>query len=371
MVSLRERKSRPSYASMAGLELLSEDSGSEKGHPAESSRAKGKEKEGPGYGAESSDDGDAISLSSGDSSEFQPDVDRPKEKKKGRGGPGSSRRANTAGDSSDGHSSDELKELEESEDDEMDVDEDESDLVSINESERRQKGSGRGMKNRIKGKEASRRPRPKKNQVVRAIIPSYDRPNKPGLSTQGGRPGGNGLDSLPPAYRSILQQSTVVLAKPAVRTEQQKQGTGRENEKYRNLGVEGFTSGPSTPVITRLTRHPREQPYSKELVRWVSDEHGEDTIKRKETRQVTGWKVQDYYGLESPWEMWQGEGWWKGMYEDSRASVTKQVASTAETSRKGKGKDVDAGWKFRQDVKLGLEGTGRLKTSHSDLLSER
>jgi hypothetical protein len=137
---------------------------------------------------------------------------------------------------------------------------------------------------------------------------------------------------MPLAYREHLLSSSVVMVK----------GPDWKKEYYPNTGgmrVPIFPLGPITPFATHLTAPPnlpgREGvPAAIEV---VPDE--ESGPARTEARRLASRNKAKRFGLIEPWQTWEGEGWWPEMAG-------------------GEGGPVE-GWRWRSDVRLGLESVGR------------
>jgi len=176
---------------------------------------------------------------------------------------------------------------------------------------------------------------------------------------------------LPLAYRNIIQKSTEVLTKASGK---RSTAIERDYERYKRSGSEGMSFGPVTPFCTRLTAGPRED--GSEL-KWVWEDADAET--RKNGRRAAAWMVDPRVPLYQPWQVWRGEGYWKGMFRDLGKSAGKADGAGDTGTEKGKGRETDAetrqasnkGWILREDVTLGLKDVGRNSSDELVCLSRR
>jgi transcription factor C subunit 6 len=309
MPSLRERKARPSYSNIAeGLEVL-EDSDEDQGPapPATSENGVGSPSS-VNPGRQNGKDSDNESLSSGDSSEFQPDV-----------------AAAIGGNVGMADEDDEiLSDDAASEDDPMPEPEEEGqeDIASIS--------------------------------MADELEPRHTNPRKDVSGKKGINPmfAQTSTNILPAAYRDVVQSSTANLSRAlnVPMSDYERIGLARE-DKARQLGQEVFPTGPVTPFVTRL----KEKPAIGEVARL---EYGKDegsAMKRREARQRRGWTVARSVPSVAPWQTWEGEGWWPGMYEEGYDA----------------GKGRPKGWKLREEVRLGYDTVGRMKPDEVVLITQQ
>lgn len=349
MVSLRQRKSHPSYTSMAGLEDLSDGEdrpGSGSNTPAGPSTKMDVE------GAESD-----ASLSSGKSSAFEPGSDDGGKKKKsknakGKGKAGARGRSASAFEASQVDSDEDMSDGAESESIPPE-EEDLGDIASVAPTPRGLKG-GRGRGG------APKKPRNKSTAVTLAeITPSYA---MVGAGKSSDKIAGDTM-ALPPAYKQVIKASAEYLAKPP---KQDAESREKRYEKYKKYGLEGFAEGPTTPFTTNLTAHPRK---SNNPGVQVSFEE-EDTAKRRWLRQSRMFQTEEKYPIYTPWKHWEGEGWWKGMYEPVQDGGKKGKAKA--TSKSGGLAALESqGWRMREDISFGLEGVGRYTAEDLDMISHQ
>ena len=335
MVSLRARKSQPSYTSLAGLENISDEEERDDQNAGPSNLSKG--------GGEDEGDQSDVSMSSGASSAFQPVQEEEgkqkglKRKRKGKGkakadlrdGSESPFEAGSAnGDTSDDAELQSVK----TDDEPMDTD-----LESIGEVTASKKGKGTTKGARIK------------SGLKEGVIPAYGlvRPTKSTTMSSGQTKDNS---SLHPTLKELVKQSSETIAKgqkASVLTT-----TVRDHEKYKTTGLNGMSSGPITPFTTVLADDPKKTAEMKTTWEPV------DIAARRLKRQTENWEVNPRIPLYSPWNVWQGEGWWPEMYHPSRSQ------SSAHT-KKGKGKDKGSlgnpDWKLREEVDLGLGLVGRYR----------
>ena len=164
---------------------------------------------------------------------------------------------------------------------------------------------------------------------------------------------------LPAGYRELLKQSAARIAKAPSSVSPAEKHRLSKSEKYQLQGLDLYPDGPVTPFGTRLSAAPAGRGGAR--VRVV--EEPEDTGERKGKRQRRAYQVGRFVPLLAPWEVWEGEGWWPEMY-------------AGETSRghgKGKGKGNEKGrkgWLMREEVRMGLKGVGRVGFEGLELLSE-
>ena len=364
MVSLRQRSSRPSYTSMAGLENLSDGEGSD---------AAGSSTAPPEADGGKSDDSESIS--SGASSEFQVTGNDGKQgnakgksashaKSKGKGkateGSDSAFEGDDADDSSDAISlndEDEEASIGDTEDAMM---EDDDELVELTPA---MTTKGR---NRVSGA-----PRAKARR--KALGTATPVSGLPAYAMASGAYSSSTNDPalLPLAYRNIIQKSTEVLTKASGK---RTTAIERDYERYKRSGSEGMSFGPVTPFCTRLAAGPREDGSE---VKWVWEDADAET--RKNGRRAAAWMVDPRVPLYQPWQVWKGEGYWKGMFRDLGNSAGKAGGAGDTGARKGKGRETNAetheasnkGWVLREDVTLGLGDVGRISSGELGVLSRR
>jgi transcription factor C subunit 6 len=128
--------------------------------------------------------------------------------------------------------------------------------------------------------------------------------------------------------------------------------------------------GPVTPFVTVLKDDPKN-PNSKVETQWEY----EDLEKRREARQASNWNTLKRMPLYVPWNVWQGEGWWKEMYDGNIGHS--DIAENSGSKSKGKGKAKvqarsmlgNAHWKLREEVDLGLGSLGRSAPSELKILT--
>lgn len=332
MVSLRERKSRPSYSLLAqGLEDLSD---SDKSDGVGGKRPAG----------EVGDEQD--SLSSGDSSEFELPVGSPKRKRKAVTGRKSAGDKEESGSEDDDDDDASLGEPTEDEDEKMDIEgdgESDDDLVSIDPS------PGPSSTARIKSQfkpQTPRRPiifpRPVSGDGVIAFVQSD-------------------FNLIPPAYRNLIKEQSASMAKgpPAPRNLEAEKG--KDKDRTKTWGVEVFPSGPVTAYHTRLRREVRGRKGH------LVDVHKEekDPVVRREKRRREAFQIANHVSLVSPWQAYRGESWWPEMFRsDEHASTS---SSSAGPSSKSKGKIK----MMRSEVRMGLDHIGRFQLGSIDLLTEQ
>lgn len=359
MVSLRKRTSRPSYVNIhADLSHLSDEDveGASKNPNSQNSDENG----------ESSG-----SLSSGDSSEFQPEDN------------GSHAKQVKSESISDDEDDDEAEE------DEKAGTGSESEapgtpIAEIDETTTPQPGPSK------------RPPPPTTTQPqVRASIQSR-------MTTD--------TNAFPPGYRKLLLESSNRMGRPSSIHQDDEKARAREKErqrekergKYRNRSDDVLPWGGSLPFVTRLVsvaegdvdgegvgvvlgkekskgkraeigaekgkgvrtgkgkgkgaEHGLSKGKGKERqsVKWV-DEPG-----TKDERRTRGFNLSKMIPLICPSEAWEGEGWWPEMYLG------------AGTGRDGRvmGRGNKEEWILREEVRMGLEGVGRLRVDELELLSD-
>ena len=348
MVTLRERRSRPSYASMAeGLEDLSdedEDDGSRKSGAGEGS--------GSGSGSSSkSDSGDELesSISSGGSSEFNPQEDGGKGgKTKGKGKAKARPRSGSDAVGSEGDSDDYEDEDEEDEDMATDEELDDEEIISV-QSLPKQKS------------------RPKKAlPLPRSIINTTNRPRPPRATINASNYIPPENRNLPQAYDDLIKNSAVSISKSKIEPKDPRE---QKNvlDKMRVWGVLGFAHGPPTPFLTRLDEDPWTKGRSAKLRRIEQAGH---RWYSKDVRRVSAVAVEAVVVNAAPWQAWQGEGWWKEMYERAGETSADGASSGPRDGGKGKERARDPErWVMRQEVRIGLDSVGRFEPELWELLS--
>jgi len=373
MVSLRQRSSRPSYTSMAGLENLS-DGESRSNNEAEGSGSgrRGPSRAGSDAGGLSGSDSGSDSISSGASSEFQMEVDDDGKKGKGRGkgkgkgraageGKGKGKAARGARDGSgsafeddeDG-SSEDISMDEESDDMPEPVEDDEGIEPMPPPRGTRGRGGGRG-RGRGRGRGGRAAKQPEFSTLSAPALPLYAYASASGSTASSGNP-----HILPEAYRKIIGASAEVLTKNTQGGKKATPSQEKDYDKYRRFGVEGLAFGPPTPFVTSLAGRPRRADTQ---VKWTW-EHA-DAERRKDARRDKLWNIEGAVPLAMPSEVWMGEGWWKGMYDAGEVGD----GQTGPAGNKGKDAGRQKGWRLREDVRLGLDRVGRLSSSDIRILS--
>lgn len=320
MVSLRERHSRPSYASIhEGLQGLSSD----EDEPVASGSVR--TGEGEVVAEEPAQDGndDQSSFSSGGSSEFDPNAE--KERRRPKSAIPSGREDAVQPASSPGSSFD----------DEDVVDEDEDTSAG-------QEELGEGS---------------------RAVSPSSIVEIKPSIrpkstkTTPTSVPGTSEIARLPPIYRDLIQQSTKELTKSPLPSKTPNQGW-----VFRIFKADSLPCGPGTPYTARLKAPPRHRQVG-EVKRTAELE---DVQEREEARQNRNWALMGAYPLLSPWQTWEGEGYWPETYVGRPSGA----GESSKTKKKSNLMDPQE-WISREDVRLGLDNVGRLQAAQLRLLDAK
>ena len=367
MVSLRERKSRPSYASMAeGLANLSDEDEVESRSPnASGSRSKSGSKSGSGPGSGSGSDsssssgsGDESSVSSGDSSAFDPGAEN--EGKRGRlkgKGKAKARPGSKIPSPNDDDSSFEDEDEDSEEDDLMDEDEEDDEPLPMEDEEEGDDIIPVHPTPRSKTL-ASGTPGPRSIRPVR-ISQTIDANTYSPSDTK----------LLPRAYQDLLKSAARELALEA-KPLRDATALKAHHDRMRVVGIEGFSTGPLTPFVTRLRSNPKDhwasgQRSGQEPV-WIPDENVGEMRQAKRRHRIWEWELA--VGVETPWQVWEGEGWWSEM----RTGPANGVAGPANRDGgKGKGKlQKPGGWQLRQQVRIGLDGVGRFGIDQLELLTD-
>jgi hypothetical protein len=377
MVSLRERKARPSYSNIPeGLQNLTssdEDSEAPAAGPS-GSRIPARRGSGSSHPSAGSAAGSPIapagprdeedSVSSGDSSEFAPSDSDLDKKKRGRprgstskGRSTSAREASEAtsgyadeqlGDDSD--AAEELKELGDVEGEEEDSEEDGMDLDSL---KRGKKAGGRGKK-AINGGTAGARPKSKKS------VP-YGGSDRPPGRPLAAAPAyiQSDINLVPTAYRQLIKTA----AESMVRAPPARVWTQGEAKK---ADLMGFPSGSGIPFTTRLEtvavpskkngKGKQQETTGREERRLVVEPAGPMVDRRRRAVQLEkGLTV----GIGR--EAWEGEGFWREMYDPSMGEGEgSEILPNMEETK---------GWKLRQEVRLGLDDVGRMDLAGIKFLS--
>lgn len=397
MVSLRERKSRPSYAAVhAALDGLSDederapaagDSEAEVGGSGDSALPAGASKKvkrkrttaddgpdidmregspgGPAASGSAVDSDDAASLSSGDSSEFAPSEASGKPK---RGRPAGKSKAgvrasddNPAPASDSEVASEDLSDEDIGDDDEdVDMEDDVADdgLVHVT------------------------TPPRKAAKVVRPALVSRGSTSAPGgagnpsIGTPAGRAiaGGSGssrennINDFPVEYRTLLKTSTQEMAKvvtvqtlppPArIAIAHAAQAASSADKGRIPSGLELLPYGPRAPYLTRLTRPPAPEPGGSRISELKVLDGGTEAERRERSVHVA--RAMSWL---SPWQAWEGDGWWPEMGRGALRG--------AETSSPEAGPSRPPGWRSREEVRLGLDHVGRASLGTLDVISER
>jgi transcription factor C subunit 6 len=162
----------------------------------------------------------------------------------------------------------------------------------------------------------------------------------------------NDATMLSAPYRNLIKQSAARLTEPKRGVFDKAKLNLKGGESYRHLGVDSYPGGPSTPFGTRL----KARPPGRGRVKVEVVDEPDDTVERRNKRQKRIYQVGRFVPLLSPWEVWEGEGWWPEMWDGG-----------GKGKGKGKGK---AGWKMRDEVKIGLDHVGRMRFDELELLSE-
>lgn len=395
MVSLRERKSRPSYAAIhAALDGLSDedDRASASGNAGQQAAGSGDEAQGAGPStqakrkrptADASSDidmregnpdarsasgsvvgsDDAASLSSGDSSEFAPSEASGKPKR-GRAAGKGKRAAGAIGAASAAPSDSEVASEDLTDEDigddgdvEMEDDVADDDLVHVTTPPRK----------------------PTKSTHSRPPLAARTSTGTPGRAgTPLGTPGPravvasgtavvreNNINDMPVEYRTLLKTSTQEMVKvvaapvlpPPARIAMAHAAQASSGDKGRTpSGLDSLPYGPRTPYITRLTHPPAPAPGGSRTSEVKVLEGGTELERRERSLYVAR-------GMSwlSPWQAWEGDGWWPEMCngEDKFAA-----SSEAGPSR-------PTGWRSREEVRLGLDQVGRATLGDLNIIAER
>ncbi len=325
MVSLRERKARPSYSNIPeGLSDLSDSIEDEAGKGTGSGA-------GSGSGSPAGGLNDEELLSSGGSSGFRPD-DGEEEGSNDREQGGE-------------------EEVTDDEDEEMDQvdEEEESKLEPLTPQEQRS----------FPAPPASSRNDEPVNQKGPNRPPASLGPRKHNISSFVGPE----VLKLPAPYRNLIKQSATRLAVPPLATAHAQKIASNRKEKSRVQGSIVYPDGPVTPFGVRLTAPPSRRERAEVEVVEEPEEAGE----RSEKRRRRAYQVGRFVPLLSPWEVWEGEGWWPEMWEG--VSGSSMGVGTGNGKGKGKGKGR-TGWKMRDEVRIRLEEVGRMRVDEVELLSE-
>jgi hypothetical protein len=169
------------------------------------------------------------------------------------------------------------------------------------------------------------------------------------------------LNVFPPTYRDLLLDSALSLVRKS----------DADKPAFQPPRPPVFPPGPVTPFLSRLAADP-ETPDSEGVQRAEvvpDDPHGPD---RRDHMRDLAKRV----GIVPPWDGWEGEGWWPDMVRELRETEHEvEEKGKGKGKAKGKGAASEApdgpvpGWKWRADVRLGLDDIGRC--SPSDVLSKR
>jgi transcription factor C subunit 6 len=190
---------------------------------------------------------------------------------------------------------------------------------------------------------------------------------------------------IPQHYRELIKKHAEAIAAP-IRGNANAEEKAREY-KTRALDPDILPHGPSTPFVTRLKREVR----GKERAEIIYDDRflllpGKEDDKT--ARQAHATQCVKGVTLLSPWQVWQGEGWWPematkvGPVPDEDANGTSAASLPAPTKHKGKGRASASvpdstnaaggppGWILREQVRLGLESVGRYRTGELKFIQE-
>lgn len=341
---------------MAGLENLSEGEGSDTAGPSNA----------PVEVAEEGNiSDDTESISSGASSEFQLAVDdgtkgkTAKSKGKGKAGPKGkpgAEQSDSAFEGEDGDDSSDDASLEGEDDDSVAGEdenmEDDDEIVELTPAMTTGRARHKVLgKPKIKGRARNPTAGP---STSGSGLPTYAMVSEAYSSST------NDPAFLPLAYRNVIQKSTEVLTKA---TSKRAPVMEKDYERFKRFGSEGMSFGPVTPFTTRLTASPRAQGVD---VKWVWEDGDVET--RKNARKAAGYAIESRAPLYQPWQMWAGEGYWKGMYQGQgqfwgagKGKGKEEIGRTLEATQDG--------WVLREHVTLGLGGVGRFRSTELDLLS--
>jgi len=211
---------------------------------------------------------------------------------------------------------------------EMDVDDDEdgepedaSEEDASDDQDMNKKGKGKGAAGRSVSVLGSKR---KRTVVPRRTKAAPRKPRDPGRRSTAAARSNSTLNAFPDTYRDLLLNSGTTLVKKT------------ENDKpmIQNFRAPPFPPGPVTPFITRLAHAPGKAVAE---VNVTEDEpHG---VHRREHMRDIAKRV----AVVPPWDGWEGEGWAPEMCADPQAE-----------------EGPIRGWKWKQDVRLGLEDVGRI-----------
>lgn len=351
MVSLRERKARPSYAELAGVADLGQSSGSGSGSDAEGIEVAGSREAGVSAGPSRRRTRAPSTDSSGDESVYDPTTDAAQGTGRARG-----RTADNDEELDDEVAEEEAYESDEDEEEESikpPLSDEDEELVAITSP---------------RSKSASRK------QVGASRLHALGRTaaGPSGLSRTSKDP-----SILPPAYRALVKDATKAIARDSHRPAGQELDKLNARTKLRSLRTEYFPVGPAAQWRTRLVRAPGPSRFGgkgkgKERatdetqvdtgdVFVVMDE--EDRAARHEARRRRAMKMVLHAPLLTPWEAWEGEAWWPELW-------TGDTGDEGPAGGSSRPEGLPVGWRGRCEMDLGLGRVGRLKRDEVILLSE-
>lgn len=136
------------------------------------------------------------------------------------------------------------------------------------------------------------------------------------------------LMAFPPVYRDYLVASSTSIAR-----------TPNERGPAGGIKLSVFPIGPVTPFTTRLV-----EPASGGEASIAVDRDSDNATVRENARRDHMREIAKQVSVIVPWDLWQGEPWFKEMYDKQAIQVD--------------GAELPVGWSLPLEVRLGLDTVG-------------
>ena len=172
----------------------------------------------------------------------------------------------------------------------------------------------------------------------------------------------NGI-KLPAPYRALIKESATRLTVPRGGLLEDGRERLRNFQKARLVGSNEYPFGPVTPFGTRLKAPP---PRRGRLEVMVVNEP-DDPEERRLKRQKRAYNVARFVPLLAPWQVWEGEGWWPEMLA-GHAATGPEKSKGKEKEKEEESERAD--WEMRENVRIGLDDVGRSSLDSLKILNE-
>lgn len=184
------------------------------------------------------------------------------------------------------------------------------------------------------------------------------------------------INLIPPAYRDLIRKhAEIASAGKAIN-----KADYRKEPRPTRLLHAYLPFGPTSPFVMHL----KKEPEGREKAEVIKRDGSGSWAERRKRRQKRQGEVVKSVTLVSPWQTWEGEGWYPEMCrkevgsdrsgtENGEASRSSNGMSGGPVNGKGKEKAKEHAYLSRDEVRLGLDKVGRYKPDElrSQLLSDR